>query len=128
MAVPGRAAGDPDVLLGGHRRQAVDLGHRVQHGLVADDGEAVDLLAVATAVGDDVVHLAVVGQDVHVHVFRLHRVHLDRFGVEPALDGEGDHEADLIQVHARHVHGAVDAEVERAVGPDEVLAANRLVG
>ena len=67
----GTRTGDPDVIFGRHRRQSVDLRQGIEHGLMPCDGQPIDLLAVAAAVGDDVVNLAIVGEDVDRQIARV---------------------------------------------------------
>src|SRR5258708_23912659 len=63
----------PDVLLRRYRGQAVDLAKCIEHRLIAGERNAVDLLAVAAAIGDDVIDLAVIGQHVDVEILELRR-------------------------------------------------------
>src|SRR5262249_51167002 len=70
----------PDLQRRGRGRPALDEADRVEHRLVAGDGEAADLVPVGAA-GDDVEELAVEGEEVHgdLRPFQVPRqVPLDR--------------------------------------------------
>src|SRR5206468_12697184 len=94
--------------------QALQVADGVQHRLVAGDRQAVDLLAVAGTIEDDVVPLTVVGEHVHRDL-RVDDV-LGQVLLDDALD--------LAQGHAGDVDAAVAAQADGAVGPHEVLAAD----
>src|SRR5207244_10099990 len=73
------------------------------------------------AVGDDVVELAVVGQDVDIQVPQI-----------KVPDAGGQRSANgflgLFDGHSGDVGGAINAQAYGAVGPNQVLTANWLIG
>ena len=93
------------------------LADGVEHRFVAGDREALNVVAKAGPLRDHVVDLAVVG----VHVDR----HQRRFQVlfQMFFNGLGG----FLNRQARHVHLAVGAQVDRAVGGNQVFAGNLLL-
>src|SRR5262249_23255193 len=88
-----------------------------QDRLVARDRQPVDLLAIAAAVEDDVVHLAVEAQDVDRNLRSL-----QEHGQLP-FDGLPR----LADVEAGDVDAAVSAQADGAVGPYQGLPADQLL-
>src|SRR5262245_17560041 len=104
------------MLLGGHRRKPIDLAYRIQHCLLAGNGEPIDLLAEAAAVGDDVIDLAVVGEYVNGYL------RVEKVLAEVCLDGK----LRSLKGQSGYSHTAVGAQTNRAVGSDQVLTADLL--
>src|SRR5262249_47784879 len=92
----------------------------VKDGFIAGYGQTHDLFAITASVRNDVVDFRVIGQ--HVHADVTHRQVLDALTKKGCNGSPG-----LFQRHARDVDRAVDAQVDAAVGPDQVLPADRLV-
>ncbi len=109
----GRAIQNP---LRGDLRQPVDLRNRIQDRLVAGHGKPVDPVAQPGALGDHVIDLAVIGEDVDrdLRVLKeLGEVVLDSaFGLRQGQSDDRD--------------AAVDSQGHGSIGPDQVFAGNLL--
>src|SRR5262249_20677654 len=125
--VAGRAPGDPDFLFRRHRRQSVDIADRVQDRLAPRYWEAAHLFAEPATIGDDVVDLAVVADDIDIDIARFWLLPFcSEFHQGLGLDAIDDclrHRfARLFEGHAGNVDRSVDTQANRAVRTNQVLS------
>src|SRR5262249_37963385 len=110
-----RGASYPDLFLRCYRRQVMNLADRVEYGLVASHGESMHLFT-AFAVREDVVELAVVPGHIDGDVG------IEKRARQMLLNGG----LRLFQGQARNIYAAVASQADRAIGTDQVFAANLL--